>query len=99
MTRYEKIAISLPLRAAESVRRAVQEGRAPSVSAYIADVIEEREERQSLAELLDEWLEESGGPPTPAERRWARYQLGDRRGKPPPTPASLKLAKQRRRRP
>ena len=76
MTRYEKIAISLPLRAAESARRAVKEGRAPSVSAYIADVIEDRETQLNLDELLEQWLEESGGPATPAERRWARKQLG-----------------------
>lgn len=76
MTRYEKIAVSLPLRAAESARRAVKEGRAPSVSAYIAEAIDEREKRKSLDQLLDEWLEESGGPPTFAERQWARKQLG-----------------------
>jgi hypothetical protein len=76
MTRYEKIAVSLPLRAAESARRAVKEGRASSVSAYIADAIVEREKRKSLDDLLDEWLEESGGPPTSAEREWARKKLG-----------------------
>jgi hypothetical protein len=76
MTRYEKIAISLPSRAAETARRAVKRGEAASVSAYIADAIEAREKQQSLDDLLKEWLNESGGPPTPAERQWARKKLG-----------------------
>jgi Arc/MetJ-type ribon-helix-helix transcriptional regulator len=76
MTRYEKIAISLPLRAAESVRRAVKRGLAPSVSAYIAQAIEQREKQESLDALLEEMLAETGGPPTAAERRWARKKLG-----------------------
>jgi Arc/MetJ-type ribon-helix-helix transcriptional regulator len=78
MTRYEKIAVSLPSRAAESARRAVKQGRAPSVSAYIAAAIEEQEKRASLDELLDKWLEESGGPPNAAERRWADRVLGSK---------------------
>lgn len=76
MTRYEKIAVSLPLRAAESARRAVKEGRAASVSAYIAEAIDEKTKRESLDELLDQWLIESGGPMTAEERRWADRVLG-----------------------
>jgi hypothetical protein len=69
MTRYEKIAISLPMRAAESVRRAVRRGDAPSVSAYVAEAVEEKAKHDDLAALLDEMLEETGGPMTPAEKR------------------------------
>jgi Arc/MetJ-type ribon-helix-helix transcriptional regulator len=76
MTRYEKIAVSLPSRAAETARLAVKQGRASSVSAYIADAIDEKSKRESLDDLLDQWLEESGGPMTPAERRWADRKLG-----------------------
>ena len=76
MTRYEKIAISLPSRAAEHVRKAVRYGRAPSASAYIAGVIEKEAKAQTLMELLDEMLEETGGPMTPAEKRWADRMLG-----------------------
>ena len=76
MTRPARIAIRLPRAAVESARRAVKEGRAPSVSAYIVEAIDAREKQKSLDELLDEWLEESGGPPTAAERRWARKKLG-----------------------
>jgi len=76
MTRYAKIAISLPLRAAETARRAVRAGRAPSVSAYIAKAIEEHAKKDDLVALLDEMLEETGGPMTPAERRSAQQKLG-----------------------
>jgi Arc/MetJ-type ribon-helix-helix transcriptional regulator len=77
---YEKIAISLPSRAAEHVRRAVRNGEAKSVSAYITDAIEEKAKTESLAEMLDKMLEESGGPMTTAEARWADRKLGVTRG-------------------
>jgi hypothetical protein len=70
-----KIAISLPDELAEAVRRAVTEDRAPSVSAYIADMIRERERAQGLAALLDEWDAELG-PPTAEDYAWADEQLG-----------------------
>jgi antitoxin ParD1/3/4 len=76
MTRYQKIAISLPVRAAENVRRAVRQGQAPSVSAYIAAAIEEKAGKESLRALLAELLEESGGPATRAERDAADRLLG-----------------------
>lgn len=75
MTGYHKIAISLPSKAAENVRRAVREGRAPSASAYVARAIEERAKLDDLATLLDEMLAESGGPMTAAERRAANRAL------------------------
>lgn len=76
MTAFEKLAVSLPARAAESARRAVRRGRATSVSAYIAEAIEERAKLEDLAALLDEMLAESGGPLTAAERRAADRALG-----------------------
>jgi Arc/MetJ-type ribon-helix-helix transcriptional regulator len=76
MTAYEKIAITLPSRAAENVRRAVRAGKAASVSAYIAAAVEEKAKKETLRELLDDMFAEAGGPPTAAERRWARKALG-----------------------
>jgi Arc/MetJ-type ribon-helix-helix transcriptional regulator len=67
--RYEKITVSLPFRAAENVRQAVRRGEATSVSAYIAVAIEKASQEDSLAKFLDDMLEETGGPMTPAERR------------------------------
>jgi Arc/MetJ-type ribon-helix-helix transcriptional regulator len=74
--RVEKIAISLPSHAAEHARRAVRTGRASSVSAYIAAAIEEKSQKESLVELLDEMLLQTGGPMTSAERRKADRLLG-----------------------
>jgi len=76
MTRYAKLAVSLPVRAAEQARRAVRQGRAPSVSAYVAQAIEEKTKLDDLASLLDDMLAESGGPLTVAERRAADRALG-----------------------
>jgi Arc/MetJ-type ribon-helix-helix transcriptional regulator len=81
MTAYQKIAVSLPWRAAESARRAVRRGRAPSVSAYVAAAIEDKAKLDELASLLDELLEASGGPLTVAEQRSADRALGITRRK------------------
>lgn len=76
MTSTQKIAISLPKHVAEGARRAVRSGRAKSVSAYVADALEEKVKLDDLAELLDEMLADSGGPLKPAERRAADRSLG-----------------------
>ena len=70
-----KIAVSLPNELVEHARREVREGRARSVSAYVADAIAERSERESLEDLLDEMLAASGGPMTDAERARADERL------------------------
>ena len=67
--KYLKMAISLPQSAAEHVKRAVRFGRAPSASAYIAQAIEHHAKSAGSLAWLDEMLEETGGPPTPAEKR------------------------------
>jgi hypothetical protein len=83
MTEFEKIAVSLPSRAAESARRAVRRGQASSVSAYVAAAIEEKAKLHDLAALLDEMLAASGGPLTAAEQRAADRALGISTRKPP----------------
>jgi hypothetical protein len=82
MTTYQKIAVSLPSRAADSARRAVRRGWATSVSAYVAEAIEEKAKLHELSVLLDEMLAESGGPLTPGERREADRALGVAKPKP-----------------
>lgn len=72
----QKIAVSLPKHVVDGARRAVRSGRAKSVSAYVADALEERVKLDDLSLLLDEMLAESGGPLTPAERRAADRALG-----------------------
>ena len=75
MTRT-KIAVSLPSELVEQAQRAVAEGRAPSVSAYVAKALEEQSKLDDLGSLLEEMLAESGGPLTAAERRAADRALG-----------------------
>lgn len=72
----EKIAVSLPRGLAERARRAVRQGRAASVSAYVASALEEKAKLDELSTLFDEMLAESGGPLTVAERRAADRTLG-----------------------
>ena len=75
MDRFEKIAVSIPAPLVAKARQAVKQGEARSVSAYIADAVEQKTMRDELEAMLDEWLEESGGPPTEAELRRARRKL------------------------
>lgn len=70
-----KIAISLPDAEVEAARRAVAAGRAPSVSAYIAEAIARRERQDSLTELLDD-LDRELGEPAAADYAWADKALG-----------------------
>ena len=74
----DKIAISLPRPLLANARRAVREGRADNVSAYISAAIEEKSKLDDLGLLLDEMLAETGGPLTAAERRRADMALGVR---------------------
>jgi Arc/MetJ-type ribon-helix-helix transcriptional regulator len=54
------------------VKQAIDSGRAPSVSAYIEKAVEHwLIEEESAEELVDDMLEESGGPITADERVWA----------------------------
>jgi Arc/MetJ-type ribon-helix-helix transcriptional regulator len=73
-----KIAVSLPERLVDEARRAVRRGRAASVSAFVAEALEERIKLEDLALQLDEMLAETGGPLTAAERRAAEAELGVR---------------------
>src|ERR1019366_3222990 len=66
-----KIAVSLPAGLVEQAKRAVAEGRASSVSAYVARALEEQAKLDDLASLLDEMLADTGGP-LPATDRQAR---------------------------
>jgi antitoxin ParD1/3/4 len=71
-----KIAVSLPTELVEHAQRAVAEGRAASVSAYVAAALQEKAKLEDLASLLDEMLAETGGPLTARERKAADRALG-----------------------
>ncbi len=72
----QKIAVSLPRPLLSGARRAVREGRASNVSAYVASALEQKTKLDELDLLLDEMLAETGGPLTAAERRRADVALG-----------------------
>jgi antitoxin ParD1/3/4 len=59
----ERVTVSLPAELLVEARRAVETGHAPSVSAYVADAISAKQQRQ---QALDELARVFGGPP-PAE--------------------------------
>ncbi|MDA8355050.1 MAG: toxin-antitoxin system antitoxin subunit [Actinomycetota bacterium] len=58
-----------------SARRAVDEGRASSLSGYIAATLAERQDYEDLAALLAGMAAETGGP-FEGDRHWARRALG-----------------------
>ena len=70
-----KIAVSLPDELVAEARAAVREGRADSVSGYIAQAMAERMRRESLATLLDD-LDRELGAPSEEAKAWADEQLG-----------------------
>ena len=70
-----KIAVSLPDELVAEAKAAVREGRADSVSGYVAQAMAERVRRESLAKLLDEMDRELGAPSAEAQA-WADERLG-----------------------
>lgn len=70
-----KIAVSLPDELVAQARAAVQEGRAASVSAYVAEALADRYRRRSLVQLLDD-LDAELGPTGADDVAWAARALG-----------------------
>lgn len=70
-----KIAVSLPDELVAAARQAVADGRAQSVSGYIASALEEQARYGRLAALLAEMAADAGAP-TQSDRAWARRALG-----------------------
>lgn len=69
-----KIAITLPEEQVVEAKRAVTEGRARSVSAYVAEAIAARAERHGLLAYVDALIAEHGEP-TSEDYAWADAQL------------------------
>ncbi len=70
-----KIAVSLPTDQIEAARRAVAEGRAASVSAYVSAALERQERSESLTALVAELIADHGEP-SAADYAWADEVLG-----------------------
>lgn len=73
MTR--KIAVSLPDEQVDSIRRAVDQGRAKSVSGFISEAVARAEREDSLARLLDD-LDRELGVVDEDDLAWADKALG-----------------------
>ena len=71
-----KIAVTLPPALVTRAQDAVREGRAPSISAYVASALEEKAKLDELDKMLDEMLGETGGPLTDREQAAASAALG-----------------------
>ena len=74
MTRFAKIAISLPAAQLERARAAVRAGRAGSVSAYVTDALERQHCDEDLEGLVAE-LKAAHGEPSAEDRAWAQAAL------------------------
>jgi Arc/MetJ-type ribon-helix-helix transcriptional regulator len=70
-----KLAVSLPDELAEQARRAVREGRAASVSAYIADAMAQWARTRAITCLVAD-MRADDGPPDEEDYAWARRALG-----------------------
>ena len=70
-----KIAVSLPDHLVEAARAAVRDGRAPSVSAVVAQALTSHLRGNDLQSLLDD-LDAELGPVSPAAIAWADSALG-----------------------
>lgn len=72
-----RITIMIPEQLARDARQAVDDGRADSISAYVAQALRHYGRSVTLRELLDEWwAADPAGPPSDAERAAARAELG-----------------------
>ncbi|MFT4035062.1 MAG: hypothetical protein QM679_05770 [Patulibacter sp.] len=70
-----KIAVSLPDEQVAAIRRAVEQGRAASVSGFISAAVARAEQEDSLSALLDD-LDRELGPVGDEARAWADKALG-----------------------
>lgn len=64
-----KVAVSLPRETFQRAKRAVRRGRAASLSAYVTAALDQKATFDELDELLNEMLDETGGPMTRAEEK------------------------------
>jgi Arc/MetJ-type ribon-helix-helix transcriptional regulator len=70
-----KIAVSLPDHLVSSARAAVADGRAASISAYVADALAYQSHRERLADILHD-LDGELGQPSADDLEWADRELG-----------------------
>jgi len=73
-----KIAITIPPEQLARAKRAVRDGRAESVSAYIVRALVQQDREVGLQALIDDLVAQHGEP-TAQEKAWAKRVLRRRR--------------------
>lgn len=77
-----KVTITLPAEQIEEIRALVQAGEAASVSGFMQHAVRTAlHDAEGWRELLEEALQQTGGPLTKKERAWADAQFGAMRPK------------------
>jgi Arc/MetJ-type ribon-helix-helix transcriptional regulator len=72
-----RITITIDREFLDLAEQAVADGRAKSVSGWIAEALEPLRKREKLADVMADILAETGGGlPTAEEEAWAREALG-----------------------
>jgi Arc/MetJ-type ribon-helix-helix transcriptional regulator len=75
-----KITITLPDEQIEEIRKLVRSGKAANVSAFVKRAVHMAlQDAKSFREMLDEALEQTGGPPTAEELAWVKSIAGPKR--------------------
>lgn len=73
--RRQRVTVTVPAVAVAAAEKAVEQGQSPSVSAWVADAMEQKAQREHLKALLREVRKEIG-PATKEDTQWARAVLG-----------------------
>ncbi len=71
---HARVTVSLPEELVAAAHAAVADGRAASVSAYVAGALREKLDRESVRDVLAEWVAELG-PLTAEDEAWVEDAL------------------------
>ncbi len=82
-SRYQKLAITVPAAQASAIRRAVAEGAAESVSAFLAAAAAEKLERGAIEGVVAEMKRDFGDPEPDLYREVEAALAAQRRGRRP----------------
>jgi hypothetical protein len=69
-----KVALTIASETLALAKKAVRNGRAKSLSAFVSDAVGEKVGRDQLAEILDA-MDQRFGKPSRADRAWAKRVL------------------------
>ncbi len=69
-----RITVSLPDELVAAATAAVAAGRAASVSAYVANALREKADRESVADVLADWRADAG-PLSAEDEAWVQQAL------------------------